>query len=523
MTDDPRLRIIDPSAGDLAEQVLTALDRTEIAIRLAPDLPGPARVAAAALAAMTARLFRHVTVTCADPVDRALPANWWAAPDVDALVTAAHALLPVPVEAPAPDITLVVSVGMVDGTVDFGIGGDDYTAVLDGRPVEITAGTHHLGVHAAACLAVSQLLGRALGTAGPRTVELGERYELDLLTHTPTSAASVVLTGVTTRPGRSHPIREVVFAGAGSVGSSAVALITTALAPAYTDTTDAEDVEFTIIDLDSFDPSRNPFRYPALLGGETDDKATLLAARQRCAGLHADGVVDTVGHWVAGRDAPGVYGLVISSVDTVEGRLEVADVIAEQTLSVGVKALELHAQRERMDGGAACPFCHYVDVAPAITQADVYVEMTGIEQNRILELLGGTRLTAADVATASRAGKIDGDGTNLVGRRVEDLVGRIYADAPVTSADGGTALTIAFPQVSWFAGVLAAVELVKQLRGLPTLPGRVDADLAGLPPGAVRLMPADATGRCLCHSAVRRQAWTRLYGPRELDMEDKSA
>lgn len=522
MTADPRLRIIDPGSGDLAGQMLAALDGTEIIIALAPDLSGSARVAAGALAAMSARLFRHVTVSCADPAGTSLPANWWSAPDIDALISAANALLPTSAEGAVTTATLTVSVGMVDGTVDFGIGGGDYNAVLDVQPVGVAVGTHQLGVHAAACLVLSQLLGKALGAAGPCIVELEQRYELDLLTHVPTGTGHVQRF---THP-QSVPvplIREVVFAGGGSVGTSAAALAATALAPAYADTADAANVLFTVIDLDSFDPTRNPFRYPALLGGETENKATMLADRLRQGGLNADGVVDTVGHWVTGRDTPGVHGLVISSVDTIDGRLEVADIIAEQTLSIGVKALELHAQREQMDGVAACPFCHYVDVAPAMTQADVYVEMTGLTQNRMLELLAGDRLTAADIATASGAGKFVGEGLNLIGRRVEDLIGRIYGDAQVPAADGGLALTIAFPQVSWFAGVLAAVELVKQLRGLPILPGRVDVDLAGLPPGAVRVMPPDCTGRCLCYAAVRRRAWTRLYNDPEVAAVEDSA
>lgn len=511
MTADPRLRIIDPGSDELAGQLVAALDGTEIAIVLGVDLPGSARVAAGALAAMTARLFRHVTVVCADPTGASLPVNWWAAPDIDTLISAANALLPAPAEPTLITASLTVSVGMVDGAVDFGIGGADYHAVLDRRPVAVAAGGHHLGVHAAACLVVSQLLGKALGAAGPRIVELDARYELGLLTHVPTGIQAVSASP----SGPARHISEVVFAGGGSVGTSAAALAATALGPAYAETADATHVAFTIVDLDSFDPARNPFRYPALLGGETDDKATMLADRLRQAGLNADGYVDTVGNWVTGRDTPGVHGLVISSVDTIEGRLEVADIIAEQTLSIGVKALELHVQRERMDGSAACPFCHYIDAAPAMTQADVYVSMTGLTQNRILGLLAGDRLTAADVAAASAAGKVTGDRTSLIGRRIEDLIGRIYADAPVPAADGSIALTIAFPQVSWFAGVLAAVELVKQIRGLPTLPGRVDVDLAGLPPGAVRIMPRDSTGRCLCHSTVRRRAWTRLYGVAE--------
>jgi hypothetical protein len=515
VTGDPRLRIIDPGSGELAGQMLAALDGTEVIIVLAADLSGSARVAAGALAAMTARLFRHVTVTCADPAGTSLPANWWAAPDIDALISVANALLPASAEDAVTTATLTVSVGMVDGAVDFGIGGGDYNAVLDGQPVHVDAGTHHLGVHAAACLVLSQLLGKVLGTAGPRIVELDQRYELDLLAHVP--AGTGHLQSFTHTPSLpTRPMREVVFAGGGSVGTSAAALAAMTLAPAYADTADAANVLFTVIDLDSFDPTSNPFRYPALLGGETDNKATMLADRLQQGGLNAEGVVDTVGHWVTGRDKPGVHGLVISSVDTIAGRLEVADIIAEQTLSIGVKALELHAQREQMDGVAACPFCHYIDAAPAMTQADVYVEMTGLTQNRVLELLAGDKLTAADIATASGAGKFAGEGVNLIGRRVEDLIGRIYADAQVPASDGGLALTIAFPQVSWFAGVLASVELVKQLRGLPILPGRVDVDLAGLPPGAVRVMPPDETGRCLCYSAVRRRAWTRLYDAGEV-------
>ena len=454
MSSDPRLRIISAGSGELAGQMLAALDTTEIVIKLPANLPGSARVAAAALAAITARLFRQVTLCCVDQAGTALPANWWGAADIGTLVTAANALLPVPEHAPTTGATLTVSVGIVEGDVDFGIGGGDYTAVLDARPVTVEAGTHHLGVHAAAALAVSQLLGKALGASGPRIVELIDRYELDLISHTPASSVNVIPASPDVAAPDCQQVREVVLAGAGSVGTSVAALAATALAPAYTGTDDARDVTFTVVDLDTFDPTRNPFRYPALLGGENGDKATVLADQLRAAGLNADAVVDSVGNWVTGRPTPGVHGLVISSVDTIEGRAEVADIIARQTLSIGVKALELHAQREQMDGTAPCPFCHYVDAAPAMTQADVYVEMTGIEQNRIHQLFAGDKLTAADVATAIGTEKVSGDGANLVGRRVEDLIGRIYADAPVRAADGSTVLTIAFPQVSWFAGVL---------------------------------------------------------------------
>lgn len=509
MSADPRLRILDAGSGPLAQQMLAALDTTEIVIKMQTNLPPTARVGGAALAAMTARLFRQVRIDCPDATGTAMPPNWWGAQDIAALAAAANALLPEPEHAPTIEATLTIAVGLVDGEVDFGIGGGDFTAVLDRAAVAVDDGRHHLGLHAAAALAVSQLLGKALGDAGPRIVELTDRYSLDLISHLPADATPTV-SGID----RPRP-RHVVFAGAGSVGTSLAALVATALGPAYTGSDAAVGVQFTVIDLDAFDATRNPFRYPALRGGEDGDKATALADALGKAGLSAVGVVDGVGNWVRNQSKPGVDGLVISSVDTVEGRAEVADILARETLSIGVKALELHVQRERMDGIGPCPFCHYVDLAPAMTQADVYVEMTGINQGRMLQLLNGDKLTADDIAIVAATGKISGDSADLLGRRVADLIGRVYADAPIPTADGSTGLTIAFPQVSWFAGVLGAVELVKQLEDLPTLPGRVDVDLGGLPPGAVRVMDRDDSGRCLCHSDVRRRAWTRLYGQGE--------
>jgi len=65
--------------------------------------------------------------------------------------------------------------------------------------------------------------------------------------------------------------------------------------------------------------------------------------------------------------------------------------------------------------------------------------------------------------------------------------------------------------VSWFAGVLAAVEIVKQLRGLPLLDRRVDVDLSGLPPGLVRRPTADTSGRCLCRSGTRTRWYRAMY------------
>lgn len=503
---DPRLRILDTSTTAAAD-VIAALDATTVVIRIGAEVSGPARVAAGALAAMAARLFGHVEVHG----DTTLPTNWWGLADISELVAAASALISPHLSVSKRTLTVVVG-SDATGEADFGIGGGDFVARLARHAVPVSPGTHYLGLHAAACLAVSQLMGIVLADHGVGVVELVDDYTLDLLTHRPVSQHKTVPAEVVAATGQDAEF-ELVFGGVGSVGSSAVALSATALAPAYNNGVAPPGLTISLVDLDRFDPARNPFRYPALLGGETEPKADALAIKLRAAGLDATGHTAPVGTWAVARDSPGVRGLFVSSVDTLAGRLEVADVLAEQTLSIGVSGLLLHAQRERMDGTSACPFCDYVDSAPAHTQAEVYVEMTGLELPRVLQLLEpATLLTEQDVAAAVAAGKLStARAGGLAGHRLEDLVNRVYAEASVRASTGETVAAVAFPQVSWFAGVLAAVEIVKQIRGLPMLEGRVDVDLAGLPPGAVRLMPPDPSGRCVCHSGVRRRAYLQLY------------
>ncbi len=516
---DPRLRILDPAAGTLAEPILAALDGTAVLVHLGSDVTGSARVAAAALAAMAARLFGRIEIRTDVDAGAVLPPNWWGAADIPTLATRAAQLITPQHSGSTRTITVTVGTANTGGA-DFGIGGDDYTAHIARSPVAVRPGAHHLGVHAAACLAISQILGLILREHGLRVVELDEDYRLDLLTHRPGASHSgdthaKPADSATDNSGAwpSPSLRELVFAGAGSVGSSAIALTATALAPAFTGGTAPPDLTIDVVDLDRFDPNRNPFRYPALLGGETQDKASALAAQLRSAGLDATGYTSTVGTWTVQRERPGVRGVLVSSVDTLTGRLEVADVLAETTLSIGVSGLLLHAQRERMDGSAACPFCDYVDTAPTMTQADVYVDLTGLDLQRVLQLLdGNSPLTDVDVSAAVSAGKLRGQQAfGLAGHRLQDLVNRVYAEGQIRSSTGATLMTVAFPQVSWFAGVLTTVELVKQIQALPVLYGRVDVDLAGLPPGALRVMPPDPTGRCVCHSGVRRRAYSDMY------------
>jgi hypothetical protein len=497
---DPRLRLLAGSTdATVAGEVLRALDDVVVVVRCGPDVTGPSTTAAAAFIGMAARLFGDVRL---EP-RLLLGPNWWDATDAASLLSGIDALRPRP-EVPATRL-LVVTFGLAVGG-DWGVGGGDYTVRLGRGPQPVDSGQHALGVHAAASLMISQLLLHVLAPWGFHGVPVHDDYVMNLIDF----ATSPTPTDVRPAPAEALAL---AAAGAGSVGSSALALLAGAVAPgvgAHGPVPTCIDV----IDGDVLDRGRNPYRYPALVGTEAGAKASWLVARLRAVGLTAQAHVGPVADWVRNRPTPGFDGLLLSSVDTLDGRADVTDALARQTLSLGVDGLRLHAQREGFADDYACPFCDFVSVAPALTQAGVYSQITTLPLPRILALLQPTaRLTLQDVDMAVASGRLHPDRREqLIGAALTDLFRQAYAEAPLqaagTSAD---VIAVAAPQVSWFAGVLGAVEVVKQLHGLPLLDRRVDVDVTGLPPGLVRRAPADTTGRCLCRSGTRRSWHQRLF------------
>lgn len=515
MTLDPRLRLLGTDATPDAEGVLQLLDATEITIRLGHDVTAACDSAVIGLAALAARLFGHVHI---DP-PRPLAASWWGISHTDQLPDALSA---VRVHTTTPIVTRVtVTVGSaVPGETDttFGIGGDDYTVRLAREPQAIDGHvTHCLGLHAAACLAIGQLLTHVLlPTDGFAGVPVNAPYVMNLIDYKLTPAPDLPEPGDATDQVPLAPLN-IAFAGIGSVGTSALALLAQARAPqlAPQPAGQRQVGRLVTIDKDAFDPTRNPYRNPALLGGEDHDKAPWAAGRLTELGLPAESHPGDVASWVQAQSKPGFDGLLVSSVDTLAGRLDVADVLARQTLSLGVDGLRLHAQREHFADGFACPYCDYVTADPPMTQADVHSQLTGLPIPRILALAQpDAKLTAADVDAAIAAGRLAADRRDaLVGASFNDLIRQAYAEIEIgggPAAQDVDTFTLAAPHVSWFAGVLAAVEIVKELHGLPLVDRRVDVDLLGLPPGLTRRPAADITGRCVCHG--RRVDWyRRLY------------
>lgn len=507
MNQDQRLRLFAADSDDpRAASALAALDDVHVVIDPGADMTSAHVPALIALAALLARLVGDVSTTRPVPA----PLNWWGVRNVDEIIELVKGMRSARSMGQPRRMVRVTfgAEGVAPG--DLSVGGGDLIAGVGLDPLALQPAQHALGVHAAACLAVGQILNRVLGEHGYPGVVLDAPYALDLTTHRPVQGQI----RPTPEPSTAEGPLAIAVAGVGSVGTSMLALLAMAVGVRRGHRA-SPPLYVTAIDGDLLDPRRNPFRYPALRGGEQGAKVDWIASRLREFGIAADAAPCSVGEWATAQPKPGFDGLMVSSVDTVPARLDVADVLARETLSIGVSGLALHVQRERFGDDLCCPFCDYVSADPPASQAQVYSNLTGLAVSRVLQLLDGDScLVAADVDAVIASGRVPSlRRADFVGFRLADLVHEVYAEAPLrTGAQDAGTIAVAAPHVSWFAGVLAAVEVLKQLDGLPLLDRRVDVDLGGLPPGVVRRIPADRTGRCVCRSAVRRRWVDRLYG-----------
>lgn len=467
------------------------LDRLRPVIRVDPRADQATAAAAAALYSLTVRTHAHTCLVG----DAALGRNAWQASRISELPERLERCRPPAASDPESD--LVIGVGPGAGSAQLWIGGDDWTARVSASP-QPAGGLTGLGLQAAAVYGAAETLKSAL--AGHMVhVPVGELV-WNLWDYRNQAAPTLERAG-------SRPL-DLVFFGSGSVGSSAVGVLS--CLGELTGTA-------VVVDADTYDPQRNPYRYPASTGSEAGPKAEWTAALLRAAGWQARGSRHRVGDWVARRSEPGFNGIAVSSVDTLSGRLEVADALAATTLSVGVSGTALHIQREHCFDEWACPYCEFVSTPTPLSQAQVHQQMTGLSLERVAHLhVSGDLLTSDDLDQVVRAGKLhEARAGELIGRRLDDLLQRIYAQAIV----GGTAqpdpagvTAVSTPFVSWMGGVLIAAELAKAAQGASMADRRVDLDLSGVPAGAIGRRDRDSTGSCICRSPHRQRWANRLYG-----------
>jgi hypothetical protein len=487
MTTDPRLSIGTQATAAGAGAVREALDGLRPVVRVEPTLPPLAANAAGALLSILLRVHPHTELEG----DAECGPNPWGAIRLAEIV---DMLGPVRPEASMRHFRdVVITVGQTRPG-DLAVGGDDWNVALGAEPLPVRSAGIGLGIHAGAAFAAAEVLKLALIPLGLVAVRLPDHFRWNLIDHRMAPVALDHALGVPP---------PLLMAAAGSVNSSAAAQIMGFGA----------GTSVTVVDPDDFDPVRNPYRYPAAVPGVHGPKADWVAEMLRSGGWRATARPGDVAGWVTSMPRPGFDGILISSVDSVDGRADVADVLARTTLSAGVDGLALHLQHESALGEAACPYCDFVSAGHPITQIEQWAGLTGLGAARVAVLIAGTPLTEADVALVVAAGCVSQDAApDLVGRRLNDLIGRVYAEAAVPIA-GADPIRVSAPFVSWIAGTLIAAEVAKAAAGLPLIDRRADLDMSGVPPGAVRRLPRDPTGRCLCASPWRRRAARALYRP----------
>jgi hypothetical protein len=295
------------------------------------------------------------------------------------------------------------------------------------------------------------------------------------------------------------PVAAVCFGG-GSVGSSVI----------YSLLLGGGSGEVVVVDPDKL-TARNRIRYPALVHPRSSPKADWLQDLCAHTPLHVTGQTMTAREFI--RTA-GPIELAISAVDTAQARREVADALAKQALNVGVAADQFHVSRHGFADGLACVYCGYVDLGEPKNEADVYADITGLSVDRASKLLAGESLSCDDVDQLVAAGSIaTHERAEFEGARLVDVARqRLYAEVVPT---GHAQTPMAAPYVSALAGAIVAAEMQKGLQASPYwLDRRIDIDCSGLPTGFQSRPLQDRSGRCLCASQFRVNAYRSMWLPR---------
>lgn len=494
--DDPRVELSTLTGGGDAIPIVHALDSVELVVEapLERTRTREDQVALYNLVSSAARLFPHLRLELAPGVNCNLAP--FADGDLLAELGRLHRDL-APIATTAPTERFHLAWGMAP--TGAGLGGDasgwSYSVGPDHRPLARRGGPA-LGAIAASSFLVAQAFGRVLVAAGinlPFHPTAG--FTANLLDYHLNEAPEV-------GADCGMSLGALALLGAGSVGSSTVyAALLIGIAGGPVD----------VVDPDSF-RTRNKLRYPVLRAALTEPKVTWLAELAQASGLDLVPHEKDVQGFLEQFAEPPVVALAAVSVDTPEGRRDATDLFARTTLNAGVGGMQLHVARHGF-GDGACAYCQYVDEKPSLSGSQMLANMIGISVERVITIqqLEGGVVSEADAAQMAASGLFQ-DQPPQAGERLADLQRRIYAQAAV-QMDGGPVL-ISTPFVSAIAGLLLLVEALKESyeRLQPyRLAGRYDLDMSGEPPPFTQATVREPSGRCLCHSPFRRQAYQRLH------------
>jgi hypothetical protein len=376
---------------------------------------------------------------------------------------------------------VVVDVGVARPGADLYVSNDKWTVSLSETPHRVLAGNGPATV-AASAIAAAEVFRRMFPEAGG--VRLGkDPFVWNLLDYRLTAAPQSATFGA---------VRATCF-GAGSVGSSLLyALI---LGDAHG--------EVAFIDPDRL-AGRNRLRYPLWVRGGSLQKARWVEDMAAGSELTIRGYPQAASEYIRHTTAPAE--LAVCTVDNVAARRDVVDMLARTTLDAGVEALQFHVSRNGFGDGYACSYCSYVDVGDVMDEVQFYVEVSGLDEARIRELLAGSILTSVDLARMRELGILSEAGAGeLEGGRLHDVARlKLYGEVPVALQGQARSVRVSAPFVAALAGSVLAAELLKSSTSSTTvLDRRIDIDCSGFPTGFQSRPVADRSGRCLCADPFR--------------------
>jgi hypothetical protein len=494
---DPRLELAELGQQISGDAVLERLDGVRVIVE-APLERSQSHADQAALFTvvnLAARLFPHLELRLAGAAPSQLGLLLEGELG-DGLTNLVKELAPLPSRKPTEEFHIAFGIDPAGPGLAGDAAGWNYS--VGPRLIALEpAGAPAVGALASAIFLVAQLFGARIAPLGLPVV-LSEGFTANLLDYQNCPTPEL-------RDMPTPSLSALAALGCGSVGSSMIlALLLTGIGGG----------PVKLVDPDGFS-ARNVLRYPVLRCEIDARKANWLAELAGRGGIEAQARVGNIQDFLADFEQAPAIDLAAVSVDTVEGRRDATDLLARRTLNVGVSGLSLHISSHGFGDEDPCSYCQYVDLAPSLSGSAQLAELIGLNENRVIEVnLGDGRISAADAAEIVANGKFT-ERAPCAGERLADLQRRIYAQAAIPSGEREEQVLVSAPFVSQFGGLLLAVEAIKQavpeLMGY-RLNGRYDIDLTGPPPGFVRRLERDQSGRCLCYSAFRRRVYSELHG-----------
>lgn len=453
---DQRVSFIETISPQAREELLAALNRTEVSISAAPGTlaTGAGQIVVYQIATLTGRLFDHVTLEGDEsvPADAALP--MLDGPFLEALRRACSELRPIASEPAERTIRVRVGSGG-DSGCDLFLGATAWSAfVSPSSPRPVRDSACPVGPLAAGTLGAAEVFKLAFDAKVPGALA-GREYSLSLLTYGD---------GIGNEPEPAPDLSlDLVLYGAGSVGTGFAHAL--ALAPQFAG-------PVAVVDNGTFD-EKNPYKY-SLLDWATASrgaaKAPWLARRLRDLSrgrLRTAGFVGTAEQYVASLDPDYRIPLAVSAVDTVEARFEIQDTLPARIINAGIAGTTVEVSVHGF-GDDPCLGCLSVDREQESWLATPIAEAVGLDAGRAHDLIrGNLPMERADIEAIRTAGRLPAEFMatldTFIGQPLLSLWNRqvAYSDAALNVNAGGPQPLVSTAFVSAFAGVLLLAELYK--------------------------------------------------------------